>query len=111
MDRRDIQAGAAEMLGAGRRQSRPIPHRHIQVIRPCAASSDTPCTRVARHFHQPCCLTEGPCLPRLNEAERRLYDDLRWRRLRDEPLRLEQERIAFGCVERTVIAAVTAVAV
>jgi hypothetical protein len=50
-------------------------------------------------------------LPRLNEAERRLYDDLRWRRLRDEPLRLEQERIAFGCVERTVIAAVTAVAV
>lgn len=50
-------------------------------------------------------------LPRLNEAERRLYDDLRWLRLRDEPLRLEQERIAFGCVERAVIAAVTAVAV
>jgi hypothetical protein len=50
-------------------------------------------------------------LPRLNEAERRVYDDLRWRRLRDEPLRLEQERIAFGCVERAVIAAVTAVAV
>jgi len=50
-------------------------------------------------------------LPRLNEAERRLYDDLRWGRLRDEPLRLEQERIAFGCVERAVIAAVTAVAV
>jgi hypothetical protein len=50
-------------------------------------------------------------LPCLNEAERRVYDDLRWRRLRDEPLRLEQERIAFGCVERAVIAAVTAVAV
>ena len=43
-------------------------------------------------------------LPRLNEAERRLYDDLRWRRLRDEPLRLEQERIAFGHVERAVAA-------
>ena len=48
-------------------------------------------------------------LPRLSEAERRLYDDLRWRRLRDEPLRLEQERIAFGCVERAVNAAVAAV--
>ena len=43
-------------------------------------------------------------LPRLNEAERRVYDDLRWRRLRDEPLRLEQERIAFGRVERAVAA-------
>ncbi len=43
-------------------------------------------------------------LPRLNEAERRVYDDLRWRRLRDEPLRLEQERIAFGQVERAVAA-------
>ena len=43
-------------------------------------------------------------LPHLNEDERRLYDDLRWRRLRDEPLRLEQERIAFGCVERAVAA-------
>jgi len=38
-------------------------------------------------------------LPRLNDDERRLYDDLRWRRLRDEPLRLEPERIAFGQVE------------
>ncbi|WP_372527092.1 DUF3322 domain-containing protein [Piscinibacter sp.] len=46
-------------------------------------------------------------LPRLNEDERRLYDDLRWRRLRDEPLRLEQERIAFGCVERAVAALVS----
>jgi hypothetical protein len=43
-------------------------------------------------------------LPRLNEAERRVYDDLRWRRLRDEPLRLEQERLAFGHVERAVTA-------
>lgn len=50
-------------------------------------------------------------LPRLNEAERRVYDDLRWRRLRDEPLRLEQERINFGCVERAVMTAVMAVAV
>ncbi len=43
-------------------------------------------------------------LPRLNEDERRLYDDLRWRRLRDEPLRLEQERIAFGRVQSAVAA-------
>jgi hypothetical protein len=43
-------------------------------------------------------------LPHLNEAERRVYDDLRWRRLREEPLRLEQERIGFGWVERAVAA-------
>ena len=43
-------------------------------------------------------------LPRLSPDEQRLYDDLRWRRLRDEPLRLEQERIAFGCVESAVAA-------
>ena len=43
-------------------------------------------------------------LPRLNDAEHRLYDDLRWRRLRDAPLRLEQERIAFGRVEQAVAA-------
>lgn len=49
-------------------------------------------------------------LPRLNEAERRVYDDLRWRRLRDEPLRLEQERINFSRVERAVMKAVMAVA-
>jgi hypothetical protein len=42
-------------------------------------------------------------LPRLNEAERRLYDDLRWCRLRAEPVRLEQERIGFECVERAVL--------
>ena len=38
-------------------------------------------------------------LLRLTDAERRLFDDLRWCRLRDQPLRLEQERIGFGCVE------------
>ena len=43
-------------------------------------------------------------LTRLNDDERRLYDDLRWRRLRDEPVRLEQERIAFGRVEQAVAA-------
>ena len=41
-------------------------------------------------------------LTRLSDNERQLYDDLRWRRLRDEPLRLEQERIAFGRVEQAV---------
>jgi hypothetical protein len=41
-------------------------------------------------------------LPRLNADERRLYDDLRWCRLRSQPLRLEQERIGFGCVESAV---------
>ena len=41
-------------------------------------------------------------LPRLADDERRLYDDLRWRRLRDKPVRLEQERIAFGRVEHAV---------
>jgi len=41
-------------------------------------------------------------LPLLNPDERRLYDDLRWRRLRDEPLRLEQERIGYGRVQQTV---------
>ena len=43
-------------------------------------------------------------LPRLSPDEQWLYDDLRWRRLRDEPLRLEQERIAFGRVEWAVAA-------
>ncbi len=43
-------------------------------------------------------------LPRLSVDERRLFDDLRWRRLRDEPLRLEQERIAFGRVQQAVAA-------
>jgi hypothetical protein len=43
-------------------------------------------------------------LPRLSDEERRLYDDLRWRRLREVPLRLEQERIGFGWVERAVAA-------
>lgn len=43
-------------------------------------------------------------LPRLNDAERRLYDDLRWLRLHATPVRLEQERIGFGWVERAVAA-------
>ena len=43
-------------------------------------------------------------LPRLSVDERWLFDDLRWRRLRDEPLRLEQERIAFGRVQQAVAA-------
>ena len=47
-------------------------------------------------------------LPRLSEAERRLYDDLRWRRLRDAPIRLEQERIGFGWVQRAVATAAAA---
>ncbi len=41
-------------------------------------------------------------LPRLDPEEGRLYDDLRWRRLRHEPLRLEQERIAYGSVVQSV---------
>ncbi len=43
-------------------------------------------------------------LPRLDRDERQLYDDLRWRRLGEEPVRLEQERIAFGRVEQAVAA-------
>jgi hypothetical protein len=43
-------------------------------------------------------------LPHLDDAERRLYDDLRWRRLRDAPVRLEQERIGFGRVEQVLAA-------
>jgi hypothetical protein len=43
-------------------------------------------------------------LPLLGADERRLYDDLRWRRLRDEPLRLEQERIGYGRVVQQVAA-------
>ena len=41
-------------------------------------------------------------LPRLNHEEAALYDDLRWLRLSDKPLRLEQERIGFGLVARAV---------
>ncbi len=43
-------------------------------------------------------------LPRLTDAERRLYDDLRWLRLQPTPVRLEQERVGFGWVERAVAA-------
>ncbi|MES2088745.1 MAG: DUF3322 domain-containing protein [Pseudomonadota bacterium] len=37
-------------------------------------------------------------LPRLSPEEGALYDDLRWMRLSDQSLRLEQERIDFGWV-------------
>lgn len=37
-------------------------------------------------------------LPRLTPAEGALYDELRWLRLSEQALRLEQERIGFGCV-------------
>lgn len=42
-------------------------------------------------------------LPRLNRAERTLFDDLRDNRIRSG-LRLEQERIAFHCVEEALAA-------
>jgi hypothetical protein len=42
-------------------------------------------------------------LPRLNDEERALYDDLRDNRIRKK-LRLEQERIGFGWVEATLSA-------
>ena len=42
-------------------------------------------------------------LPRLTQEERALYDDLRWKRLGGKrQIRLEQERIAFGWVERAL---------
>lgn len=41
-------------------------------------------------------------LPLLSHEESALYDELRWSRLSDRPLRLEQERIAFGLVVRSV---------
>jgi hypothetical protein len=37
-------------------------------------------------------------LARLSFDERALYDDLRWGRLGDQPVTLEQERIDFGQV-------------
>lgn len=41
-------------------------------------------------------------LSRLNPEERAVYDDLRWSRLSEHPLRLEQERISFGRVSEAV---------
>lgn len=41
-------------------------------------------------------------LGRLTSDERALYDDLRWLRLHEKPLRLEQERIAFAAVAQAV---------
>jgi hypothetical protein len=37
-------------------------------------------------------------LPRLTAEESAMYDDLRWKRLGDQTVRLEQERIRFGRV-------------
>ena len=39
-------------------------------------------------------------LTRLTDEERRLYDDLRWRRLRASTIRLEQERVGYGWMLR-----------
>lgn len=41
-------------------------------------------------------------LVHLFPEERALFDDLRWKRLCDGRVRLEQERIGFGWVERTL---------
>lgn len=41
-------------------------------------------------------------LPRLGQAERALFDDLRWKRLGERQIRLEQERIGFRSVERAL---------
>ncbi len=44
-------------------------------------------------------------LPRLNPEERALYDDLRWKRLAEgdvRQVRLEQERVGIGWVERAL---------
>ena len=43
-------------------------------------------------------------LTRLSLEERTLFDDLRWKRLVDTSLRLEQERIGFGWVEAALAA-------
>jgi hypothetical protein len=45
-------------------------------------------------------------LTRLTPDEGALYDDLRWLRLRQKPLRLEQERIGFAAVAQAVVQAV-----
>jgi len=56
--------------------------------------------------HRPQCTDEPEPtvrdLPRLTPAERALYDDLRWKRLEPRALRLEQERIGYGHVERAI---------
>ena len=44
-------------------------------------------------------------LPRLHPDEAALYDALRWLRLSEQPVRLEQERIGFGFVTRAAGAA------
>ena len=76
----------------------------------------------ARHPHAQSFLMDGPTLlahrqqwavesqptardlPRLTAQEAALYDDLRYLRLSEQALRLEQERIGFGWVARAVSA-------
>jgi hypothetical protein len=41
-------------------------------------------------------------LPLLSPAERTLFDELRWKRLDNRQVRLEQERIGFHCVEKAL---------
>jgi hypothetical protein len=41
-------------------------------------------------------------LNRLSDDERALYDELRWLRLSEQPIRLEQERISFARVAQAV---------
>jgi len=41
-------------------------------------------------------------LPRLDSEERALFDDLRWKRLGDRQIRLEQERIGFGWIAQAL---------
>jgi hypothetical protein len=43
-------------------------------------------------------------LPHLHDEERALYDDLRWKRLGDTQVRLEQERIGYGCIGEAIAA-------
>ena len=43
-------------------------------------------------------------LPRLREDERALYDDLRWKRLGDGQVRLEQERVGYHLVGEALAA-------
>lgn len=41
-------------------------------------------------------------LPRLDQAERALFDDLRWKRLSERQVRLEQERIGFRWMQEAL---------
>ena len=41
-------------------------------------------------------------LPRLDDEERALFDDLRWKRLGNQQIRLEQEQIGFGWIAQAL---------